>query len=106
VNLHLTVTAANRGSEKEFLADLAASVDAARAAGPVTMEPAVAEFVAALDPATLTSEQFAGLLAAAGLGGASGLPERMAPINALLATAPAALRERLLLEFLGALYTP
>ncbi|MEV7095139.1 aminotransferase class V-fold PLP-dependent enzyme [Amycolatopsis sp. NPDC051045] len=106
VNLHLTVTAANRGSEKEFLADLAASVDAARAAGPVTVDPAVAEFVAALDPATLTSEQFAGLLAAAGLGGAAGLPERMAPINALLATAPAPLRERLLLEFLGALYTP
>ncbi|SEF22444.1 Glutamate or tyrosine decarboxylase [Amycolatopsis pretoriensis] len=106
VNLHLTVTAANHGSEKEFLTDLAASVDAARAAGPVTVDPAVAEFVAALDPATLTSEQFAGLLAAAGLGGASGLPDRMAPINALLATAPAPLRERLLLEFLGALYTP
>ncbi|MDX3195434.1 aminotransferase class V-fold PLP-dependent enzyme [Streptomyces sp. MN03-5084-2B] len=105
-NLHLTVTAANRGSEKEFLTDLAAAVDAARAAGPVVVDPAVAEFVAALDPATLTSEQFAGLLAAAGLGGASGLPDRMAPINALLATAPAPLRERLLLEFLGALYTP
>lgn len=105
-NLHLTVTAANNGSEKEFLTDLAASVDAARASGPVLIDPAVAEFVAALDPATLTSEQFAGLLAAAGLGGASGLPERMAPINALLATAPAPLRERLLLEFLGALYTP
>jgi glutamate/tyrosine decarboxylase-like PLP-dependent enzyme len=105
-NLHLTVTAANRGSEPEFLADLAASVAAARAAGPVTVDPAVAEFVAALDPATLTPEQFAGLLAAAGLGGAAGLPERMAPVNALLATAPAPLRERLLLEFLGALYTP
>ena len=106
VNLHLTVTAANHGSEKEFLTDLAASVDAARAAGPVVVDPAVAEFVAALDPETLTSEQFAGLLAAAGLGGASGLPDRMAEINALLATAPAPLRERLLLEFLGALYTP
>ncbi|GAB3167812.1 aminotransferase class V-fold PLP-dependent enzyme [Amycolatopsis stemonae] len=105
-NLHLTVTAANHGSEKEFLTDLAASVDAARTAGPVEIDPAVAEFVAALDPATLTSAQFAGLLAAAGLGGASGLPDRMAPINALLATAPAPLRERLLLEFLGALYIP
>ncbi|MEU5261429.1 aminotransferase class V-fold PLP-dependent enzyme [Amycolatopsis sp. NPDC021455] len=106
VNLHLTVTAANHGSEKEFLADLAASVDAARLAGPVVVDPAVAEFVAALDPDTLTSAQFADLLAAAGLGGASGLPDRMAPINALLATAPGPLRERLLLEFLGALYMP
>ncbi len=106
VNLHLTVTAANRGSENEFLADLAASVGAARAAGPVVVDPAVASFAAALDPSTLTSEQFAGLLAAAGLGSGAGLPDRMAPINALLATAPPALRERLLLEFLGALYVP
>ncbi|EMD29902.1 pyridoxal phosphate-dependent decarboxylase family protein [Amycolatopsis azurea] len=104
-NLHLTVTAANRGSETEFLADLAASVEAARESGPVVVDPQVAEFVAALDPATLTPEQFAGLLAAAGLGGEAGLPTRMAEINALLATAPGPLRERLLLEFLGALYT-
>lgn len=106
VNLHLTVTAANHGSEKEFLTDLSSAVAAARTSGPVLVDPAVAEFVAALDPATLTSEQFVGLLAAAGLGSGAGLPDRMAPINALLATAPPPLRERLLLEFLGALYTP
>jgi glutamate/tyrosine decarboxylase-like PLP-dependent enzyme len=106
VNLHLTITAANHGSEKEFLTDLASSVAAARTAGPVVVDPAVAEFVAALDPGTLTPEQFAGLLSAAGLGSGAGLPDRMAPINALLATAPPPLRERLLLEFLGALYTP
>ncbi|MER6878580.1 aspartate aminotransferase family protein, partial [Amycolatopsis sp. NPDC000673] len=106
LNLHLTVTAANHGSEPEFLADLAASVEAARTEGPVRVDPDVAAFVAALDPATLTSEQFGGLLAAAGLTGAGGLPERMAPVNALLAVAPEPLRERLLVEFLGALYTP
>ncbi|WP_276323718.1 hypothetical protein [Amycolatopsis nivea] len=54
----------------------------------------------------LTSEQFGGLFAAAGLTGGGGLPGRMAPVNALLAAAPEALRERLLVEFLGALYTP
>ncbi|WP_409464446.1 pyridoxal phosphate-dependent decarboxylase family protein [Amycolatopsis sp. GA6-003] len=106
LNLHLTVTAANHGSEPEFLADLAASVGAARAAGPVRVDPDVAAFVAALDPETLTSEQFGGLLAAAGLTGGDGLPERMAPVNALLAAAPEPLRERLLVECLGALYTP
>ncbi|MGW4488921.1 pyridoxal phosphate-dependent decarboxylase family protein [Amycolatopsis sp. NPDC004368] len=106
LNLHLTITAANHGNEAEFLAALTASVTAARAAGPVTVDPDVAAFVAALDPETLTAEQFAGLLTAAGLMGNGGLPERMAPINALLATAPEPLRERLLLEFLGALYTP
>jgi hypothetical protein len=39
------------------------------------------------------------------MGGDTGLPTRMADINALLAEAPAPLRERLLLEFLGGLYT-
>ncbi|MFI5606820.1 pyridoxal phosphate-dependent decarboxylase family protein [Amycolatopsis sp. NPDC051903] len=106
LNLHLTITAANHGSEKHFLADLTASVAAATEAGPVLVDADVAAFVDALDPQTLTAEQFAGLLTAAGLMGDGGLPDRMAPINALLATAPEALRERLLLEFLGALYTP
>ncbi|MGA6167582.1 pyridoxal phosphate-dependent decarboxylase family protein [Amycolatopsis magusensis] len=103
-NLHLTLSAANRGHEPEFLADLEAAVSAARAAGPVTVDPQIAEFVAALDPARLTSEQFAGLLGAAGLGEGSAVPARMAEVNTLLAAAPARLRERLLLEFLGQLH--
>ncbi|MBN6039310.1 aminotransferase class V-fold PLP-dependent enzyme [Amycolatopsis sp. 195334CR] len=103
-NLHLTLSAANRGHEREFLADLEAAVAAARAAGPVEVDARVLEFVAALDPAQLTSEQFAGLLAAAGLGDAGALPTRMAEVNTLLAAAPARLRERLLLEFLGQLH--
>jgi sphinganine-1-phosphate aldolase len=103
-NLHLTVTAANRGSEPGFLADLRASVTAARAAGPVGLDEDIAAFLAALDPETLTAEQFSGLLAAAGLTGGGALPARMAGINALLAEARPALRERLLLEFLGNLY--
>ncbi|MFF4591837.1 pyridoxal phosphate-dependent decarboxylase family protein [Amycolatopsis sp. NPDC001319] len=106
LNLHLTITAANHGSEAAFLADLTTSVAAARETGPTPVDPVVAAFVAALDPQTLTADQFAGLLTAAGLVGDAGLPERMAPINALLATAAEPLRERLLLEFLGALYTP
>ncbi|OZM72423.1 aspartate aminotransferase family protein [Amycolatopsis antarctica] len=106
VNLHLTITAANHGSEDAFLADLAGSVAEARAAGPVEVAPELAGAVAALDPETLTPEQFSGLLAGAGLGDAAALPSEMAGINALLAVAPAALRERLLLEFLGALYRP
>ncbi|GAB2782629.1 pyridoxal phosphate-dependent decarboxylase family protein [Amycolatopsis magusensis] len=103
-NLHLTLSAANRGHEPEFLADLEAAVSAARATGPVTVDPQIAEFVAALDPDQLTSEQFAGLLGAAGLGEGSAVPARMAEVNTLLAAAPARLRERLLLEFLGQLH--
>ncbi|MFC5286370.1 pyridoxal phosphate-dependent decarboxylase family protein [Actinokineospora guangxiensis] len=106
-NLHITVTAANDGHEDAFLADLRDAVDAARAAGPPDVGPDVVAFVAALDPDGLTGEQFAGLLAAAGMGsGDQVLPDRMAAVNTLLAAARPRLRERLLVEFLGVLYTP
>jgi sphinganine-1-phosphate aldolase len=105
-NLHLTVTAANAGHESELLADLRASVEAATEAGPVRVEPEILAFVGGLAPDSLTPEEFAGLLAAAGMGGGDGvLPERMATVNTLLAAASPALRERLLVEFLGALYS-
>ncbi len=104
-NLHLTVTAANHGSEAELLADLSAAVTAARASGPVSLPTELTAAIAGLDPSGLTSEQFAGLLAMAGLEGA-GTPKRMAEINTMLSAAPPGLRERLLVEFLGVLYTP
>ncbi|WP_199432230.1 pyridoxal phosphate-dependent decarboxylase family protein [Qaidamihabitans albus] len=106
VNLHLTVTAANRGGEAAFLAGLAGSVDVARAAGPVVVAPELVELITALDPDKLTPAEFEGLLTGAGLAGDGGLPERMAQVNVLLAAAPARLRERVLLEFLGLLYRP
>ncbi|MEV8442047.1 aminotransferase class V-fold PLP-dependent enzyme [Actinosynnema sp. NPDC051121] len=105
-NLHLTVTAANAGHESELLADLRASVEAAIEAGPVEVAPEVLAFIGGLEPDSLTPAEFAGLLAAAGMGGGDGvLPERMATVNTLLAAASPALRERLLVEFLGALYS-
>ncbi len=103
-NLHLTVTAANHGSEPELLADLAGAVGAARRAGPVRLAPELVAAIAALDPATLTPEEFAGLLAAAGLDGVAA-PKRMAEVNSMLAVASPGLRERLLVEFLSAMYT-
>ncbi|MET1074194.1 MAG: aspartate aminotransferase family protein, partial [Umezawaea sp.] len=105
-NLHLTVTAANAGSEAELLADLDDSVRAAVKAGPVPVAPEVVAAIRALDPDALTPQEFAGLLAAAGLGGGdSALPERMAPGNAQLAAPSPPRRERLLVEFLGVLYS-
>ncbi|ROP35495.1 pyridoxal phosphate-dependent decarboxylase family protein [Saccharothrix texasensis] len=105
-NLHLTVTAANAGHESELLADLRASVEAATEAGPVRVAPEVVAFVGGLEPDSLTPEEFGGLLAAAGMGGGDrALPERMATVNTLLAAASPPLRERLLVEFLGALYS-
>lgn len=104
-NLHLTVTAANSGHEAELVADLRASVRAAVAAGPVAVAPEVLEFIGGLEPDSLTPEEFGGLLAAAGMTGGAGLPARMATVNTLLAAARPALRERLLVEFLGSLYS-
>jgi hypothetical protein len=74
------------------------------------VDPGVADFVRALDPAALSDDDFDGLLAAVGMGaGADGgvaLPRRMAEINALLDLAAPALREALLVAFLDRLTRP
>ncbi|WP_166389504.1 pyridoxal phosphate-dependent decarboxylase family protein [Nocardioides ochotonae] len=109
--VHLSVSAATLTGVEDLLAALRDSVAAAVAAGPVRVDPEVAAYVAALDPALLTDADFAGLLAAAGLAaeGADGalvLPERMAEVNALLDLASPALREALLVTFLDRLARP
>lgn len=106
--LHLTLSAATEPRVEEFLQALAESVDAAVQAGPVHVDPGLADAAAALDPATLDDAAFDGLLQLAGLAGDEGLalPERMAPVNALLNVAPAPLREALLIAFLDRLQRP
>jgi hypothetical protein len=107
--LHLTLCAATAPGVPDLLAALAAAVRRAREAGPVAVDPEVAAFVAALEPATLSEEDFDGLLAAAGLAGGGGdlaLPERMAEVNALLDAAPPRLREAVLVAFLDRLMRP
>lgn len=114
-SLHLSLSAATAPRVEEFLAALAGAVDIAVATGPVTVDPGVADFVRALDPAALSDEDFDGLLVAAGLAGGSGddepaasvvLPGRMAEVNALLDLAAPALRESLLKAFLDRLSRP
>ena len=106
--LHLTVSAATEPSVEEFLRDLADAVRAAVAAGPVHVDPGLAEAAGTLDPISLDDAAFDGLLQLAGLAGADGpaLPERMAPVNALLDAAPAPVREALLIAFLDRLQRP
>ena len=107
--LHLTLSAATAPSVPDFVVALREAVEAARAAGPVAVDPGLAGMLAGLDPATLDDEAFAGLLAAAGLAGDDGdiaLPARMAPVNALLDACPPALREALLLGVLDRLSRP
>ncbi|RLP85076.1 aminotransferase class V-fold PLP-dependent enzyme [Micromonospora sp. CV4] len=118
-SVHLTVTAAVAPRVAEFGPDLADAVAAARAAGPVRLPAELVALTGALTPDALTPELVAGLAAGLGLGAepavASGpdggsaaapLPERMALVNTLLDAAPPALRERLLVEFVGLLQRP
>ena len=107
--LHLTLSAATAPHVEEFLVVLGDAVAAAVEAGPVRVDPGVADVVRALDPAVLTDADFDGLLAAAGLLGDGpdlALPERMAEVNALLDLAAPALREALLTAFLDRLSRP
>ncbi|RLV56370.1 aspartate aminotransferase family protein [Aeromicrobium phragmitis] len=103
--VHLTVSAATASSVPQFLDDLAAAVNSAVAAGPVVVAPELVAAAQATDPAELDDAAFDGLLELAGLGGggAVALPERMAPVNALLDVAPPRLREALLVAFLDRL---
>lgn len=104
--LHLTVSAATAAGVPDFLDALRSSVAAAVAAGPVQVDPALAEAAAALDPSGLDDATLDALLAMAGLAGDDGElapPRRMAEVNALLDVAPPALREALLVAFLDRL---
>ncbi|WP_114422389.1 pyridoxal phosphate-dependent decarboxylase family protein [Nocardioides houyundeii] len=108
--LHLSVSAATGAHVDELMTALAESVAAAAEVGPVRVDPDVVAFVEALDPSTLSEEDFDGLLAASGLIGDPGsglaLPERMAEVNALLDVASPGMREALLVAFLDRLARP
>ncbi len=108
-NLHLTLSAATAPSVPDFASALEASVAAVREAGPVQVPAELAAAAGAIDPATLDEAAFDGLLQVAGLAGEGGelaLPERLAPVNALLDVASPALREALLLAVLDRLLRP
>lgn len=113
-SLHLSLCAATAPRLTELLDAQRDAIAAARKTGVVQVDPAISAVLAALDPATLDDATFDALLAAAGLGqGGAGqgeragpLPSRMAGINALLAQAPPALREALLLAFIDRLARP
>ncbi len=105
-NLHLTLCAATASSVPDFLKALDEAVTEATAAGPIQIDPLLAEAAASLDPDTLDDEAFDGLLALAGLAGERGevaVPERLGPVNALVDVAPPRVREALMIAFLDRL---
>ncbi len=109
--IHLSVSAGTLPHVDDFLSALADAVAAGVTAGPVTVDTDVMAFIEALDPATLSEDDFDGLLAASGLVGTSAsgglaLPSRMAEVNAMLDLASPAMREALLVAFLDRLQRP
>lgn len=116
---HLTVTPVTEAALPELSAALVAAADAVRGEPPVDGEALLAGLVAALPggaaalagaSAGLDSDTAAGLLGAFGLLGGSDaagvLPERLAPVLALVAALPAPLTERLLIELLARVVEP
>jgi len=105
-SIHLSVSAAT--DVDAFVAALEEAVAGARSRGPIAIDPGIADFVGSLSAASLTDDDFDGLLAAVGMAGEGGvgMPESMAEINALLDLADPALREALLTAFLDRLSRP
>ncbi|MEU4676481.1 aminotransferase class V-fold PLP-dependent enzyme [Micromonospora sp. NPDC023737] len=106
-SVHLTVTAAVAPRVGEFGPALAEAAKAGRAAGPVVLPEELLTLAGTLTPDLLTPELVEGLAAGLGLGGPTATPpDRMAVVNTLLDAAAPALRERLLVEFVGLLQRP
>ncbi|MFN2539963.1 MAG: aspartate aminotransferase family protein [Mycobacteriales bacterium] len=103
-SLHLTLTASSDAVVDDLLVDLATAVEASR--GVTAGDPALLAAVQDLDPDSLGDDVLGTLLPLAGIAPGDGLPDRMAAINTLLEKMPMRLRERLLIEFLGRLFTP
>jgi glutamate/tyrosine decarboxylase-like PLP-dependent enzyme len=103
--LHLTVTGATAGRVDALLADLADAAEAAAALPRPAPDPELVAAAATIDPAALTVAEVDGLLELAGVGGGR-LPERMAPVHALVAALPRPVAERLLSGVLDLVYRP
>lgn len=108
--IHLTVSAATLARVDDFLGALGEATAAAVEAGPVAPDPAILEILEALDPNELFEVDFDRLLEAAGMAHEPGstqlLPQRMAPINALLDASSAEMRDALWVAFLDRLAKP
>lgn len=95
---HITVTPVTESVLDELIAALRTGADAARG-----VPPAVAE-LPPLELTELDSDTAAAILGQLGVG--EGLPDRLAPLLALIQATPAPLAERLLTELLARLVEP
>jgi glutamate/tyrosine decarboxylase-like PLP-dependent enzyme len=101
-NIHLSINPASVRWVDAMLADLRECVAKAKTMKSGQLAAAVREAFASVDPADVTPETFSGMLSMAGVQGYK-VPEKMAEINEVLNALPAALREKLLTEFMNEL---
>lgn len=102
-NIHLSINYSNVEWADDFLVDLEKCVEKVRPVKFGELGAAIQAQFAKMNPDELTDELFSEMLGMAGIEGA-GLPEKMADINEVLNGLPAALRERLLIEFINNLF--
>lgn len=104
---HICLMAVHEPQVDSLLADLAASVAAARPLGRVTIDPGLLALAASVDPADLPPEAIGMVLATAGIAqDGTELPQRRATLNTIMDLAPEPLVERLLIEVLGQVLRP
>jgi glutamate/tyrosine decarboxylase-like PLP-dependent enzyme len=110
---HLTVTPVTASVLPELAAALTAAADEVRGMPPVLAEQVLASLppelvagLAGIAEAGLDSETALGILGQIGLVGGGPLPDRLAPLLALIEALPAPLTERLLTELLARLVEP
>jgi glutamate/tyrosine decarboxylase-like PLP-dependent enzyme len=101
---HLTITPVTEGVLPSLTSALIAAADEVRGVPGVS----AADVLGALPPLTgpLDSESAFALLSGLGLGAGGGLPDRMAPLLAIMEALPAPVAERLLTELLARLVEP
>jgi glutamate/tyrosine decarboxylase-like PLP-dependent enzyme len=104
---HLTVTPVTEHVLDELIAALHSAADAVRGVPPVDAERALAALPAGVADAVIDSESRWQLLRSLGIGsGASALPERMAPLLALIEALPPEFVEPLLAELIARVVEP
>jgi sphinganine-1-phosphate aldolase len=101
-NIHLSVNPASVKWVDALLADLRVCVEKAKSMKSGELAATIRETFGSIDPSMLTDDTLGQMLGMAGVQGAQ-LPQRMAEINEVLNALPAALRERVLTEFLNGL---
>ncbi|MBI2395636.1 MAG: aspartate aminotransferase family protein [Deltaproteobacteria bacterium] len=106
-NIHVSINPSNVQHTAAMLEALRAAVEAVRAAGGGPKPPVeMAQMLAATIEADTTGEGLGNLVAALGAGPGGELPGKMAETNALLNELPPKTRERLLVAFMGHMFTP